>query len=611
MGKRVMKCCVFLLLSVVACLGGFKEYPVLAATVQTAYMVEQAKGQAPNIKAYMIGSKMGKDTKISGMIGDYALTQNGKIQTFEESKEGIFYIVMVDNSGSVNEEQLEQTKIQLIKLRQELRENDKFLLYTVGAFSSTDDKTDVFRRIALGTETEQLENDIQRIQEIEFLASAESRTVLYRTLNQVITEHAAEDMRTVALIITDGEDDSEGKDIDADATAEKVRDGAIPIYGILLKNEVQEPNTEKMRYTQYEILAEKNSRGYYEDCSTENEAGMVEEAFQNIRKIWMKESYVVGLVANSNKTLANPKLSLVADDQAVNVIHINYSAYIKDEDSPIIVGGVKQLSGNSVSISIEDNYGVNQKDVTDTSHYVLQTKEENGEGKIWKIESAGAVQDGDVTVVTLILSEELFTNDDYILKCSDIHDESQDENVMNTLIEFASEMGVDESAYRRQQFIQKYWWIALVLLVGLIGLIVIIILMLKKKNVDVVGVDPDELLKADSKLIRLSITDRSGAIKDVEWNVEGSLFVGRSDICNIFFDDDRLSKQHFVIEVTKMGCYIEDLESTNGTFVNGVKLTTRRMLLDEDVITAGREKFVFHILRDQFDTDDVTEQLSL
>ena len=157
----------------------------------------------------------------------------------------------------------------------------------------------------------------------------------------------------------------------------------------------------------------------------------------------------------------------------------------------------------------------------------------------------------------------------------------------------------DERSEARKAFIQKYWWIALILLIAIIGIIVIIIV--KKKSVKVIEkeIDPEVLNQADSKLIRLTITDRSGAIKDVEWNVEGSLFVGRSDICNIYFDDDRLSKQHFVIEVNKMGCYIEDLESTNGTFVNGVKMTNRRLLLDGDVITAGREKFVFHMPKNQ------------
>mgnify|MGYP002338032076 FL=1 len=193
------------------------ETQTMAGTVQTSYIVEQAKGQAPNIEAYMIGSTMNKDAQISGMIGDYTLKQNGDIQTFEESGEGIFYIVIVDNSGSVNEEQLDEVKRQLIKMRTELRADDKLLLYTVGTFSSTGEKTDVLGRIVLGTDEAELDNDVQKIQNIEFLDSAESRTVLYRTLNQVITEHTAEDMRTVALIVTDGEDDSEGKDIDAES----------------------------------------------------------------------------------------------------------------------------------------------------------------------------------------------------------------------------------------------------------------------------------------------------------------------------------------------------------------------------------------------------------
>ncbi|MBO5303946.1 MAG: FHA domain-containing protein [Lachnospiraceae bacterium] len=599
MGKRVMKKVLMSLLLMAAVVFSAGGVNTIASTVQTGYMVEQAQGQAPNIKAYMTGAKMSKDTKMSGMVGEYALSQNGEITTFEESEEGIFYIVMVDNSGSVHAEQLEEVKKQLIEMRKNLREKDKFLLYTVGTFSSTGEKTDVLGRTVVGTEEAELEKDIQKIQGIEFLDSAESRTVLYRTLNQVITEHTAEDMRTVALIVTDGEDDSKGKDIDADSTAEKVKNASIPVYGILLYNDAREPNAEKMRYTQYEILAEENCRGYYEDCSTTDTTEAVENAFKNMKNLWMKESYVVHLTADTNKTLVNPQLSLVADNQAVNTMHIDYSDYVKDENAPLIVGSVKQLSSNSISISIEDSYGVSQADANDPSHYVLQTKTDKADGKIWTVESAGAVEDGDITVVTLIFTEELFIHDDYILKCSDIHDESQDRNVMNTSMEFTAELGVDEAELRKQEFIERYWWVALAALVALIGVVIIIISIVKKKNVNVVGVTPDELIKADSKLIRLTITDRAGAIKDVEWNVEGSLFVGRSDICNIFFDDDRLSKQHFVIEVTKMGCYIEDLESTNGTFVNGVKLSARRMLLDGDVITAGREKFVFHVPKNQ------------
>ena len=168
---------------------------------------------------------------------------------------------------------------------------------------------------------------------------------------------------------------------------------------------------------------------------------------------------------------------------------------------------------------------------------------------------------------------------------------------MNTSLEFSVTDGLNPKKVAAVNAVKSFWWIGLVILVILLG--ILIIRAIQKKKTEVVEVNPDELIKADSRKIWLTITDRSGAIKDVEWDVEGSLFNGRSSICNIYFDDDRLSKQHFVIEVTKMGCYLEDLQSTNGTFVNGVKVTNRRMLIDGDVITAGRETIVFHVPKNQ------------
>jgi pSer/pThr/pTyr-binding forkhead associated (FHA) protein len=88
-----------------------------------------------------------------------------------------------------------------------------------------------------------------------------------------------------------------------------------------------------------------------------------------------------------------------------------------------------------------------------------------------------------------------------------------------------------------------------------------------------------------------------GNVGDVEIQIEGSYFVGRSPINNLYFEDNLLSKQHFVLEMTKMGCYIEDLQTKNSTFVNSVRISGRRKLTEGDVITAGREKFVFHIVR--------------
>ena len=284
---------------------------------------------------------------------------------------------------------------------------------------------------------------------------------------------------------------------------------------------------------------------------------------------------------------------------------MDYSAYDKDSDAPVLTGDVEEVSSNSIKFSIQDQNGVNNMDANEAANYMIQTVSDNGEGKVWSIESINTAASGHQITVTLTTSEELY-NDSYTLHLTNIRDKSQDQNEMDVTAEFTITTGLDAKKVEFQNMIKSYWWIGLIVLVVIIGVIIVIVI--RRKKTEVVGVDPDELEKADSKKIRLTITDRAGMIKDVEWNVEGSLFVGRSDICNIFFDDDRLSKQHFVIEVNKMGCYIVDLESTNGTFVNGVKITNRRMLLDGDVITAGREKFVFHLPKQQLETQDVVSE---
>ena len=179
------------------------------------------------------------------------------------------------------------------------------------------------------------------------------------------------------------------------------------------------------------------------------------------------------------------------------------------------------------------------------------------------------------------------------MECTGITDDSQKKNEINQKKEFEFQ-GLNGKQEKVKDVITSYWWILLIAVVIILGIVIVIVI--KKRPQKIVEVDPESLIKAECKKVRLTITDRTGAVRDVDYNIEGSIFVGRSDICSIVFDDDRLSRQHFAIEVTKMACYIEDLETTNGTFVNGVKITGRRMLLDGDVITVGREKIVFRLM---------------
>jgi hypothetical protein len=56
-------------------------------------------------------------------------------------------------------------------------------------------------------------------------------------------------------------------------------------------------------------------------------------------------------------------------------------------------------------------------------------------------------------------------------------------------------------------------------------------------------------------------------------------------------DDDFVSSRHALITPAVEGVWIEDLGSTNGTFVNGAAVTTARLLQAGDMIRIGETQF--------------------
>lgn len=68
---------------------------------------------------------------------------------------------------------------------------------------------------------------------------------------------------------------------------------------------------------------------------------------------------------------------------------------------------------------------------------------------------------------------------------------------------------------------------------------------------------------------------------------EGDNIIGRLDDCTIQIDDTNTSRQHASINRAASGFTISDMQSTNGTFVNGARIGVNHRLVDGDIITAG------------------------
>lgn len=70
--------------------------------------------------------------------------------------------------------------------------------------------------------------------------------------------------------------------------------------------------------------------------------------------------------------------------------------------------------------------------------------------------------------------------------------------------------------------------------------------------------------------------------------------IGRAEESHVRLADRSLSRYHAEIRQRADGCYLADLGSTNGTFLNGARLEKEHPLRDGDVIVLGEITMVFH-----------------
>ena len=90
-----------------------------------------------------------------------------------------------------------------------------------------------------------------------------------------------------------------------------------------------------------------------------------------------------------------------------------------------------------------------------------------------------------------------------------------------------------------------------------------------------------------SKEVVLVLRDAQNGVNRLKVTINGSAMIGRSGECEVYFDDGKMSRQHYVLETDGTDVFITDLESQNGTYVNGIRIQKRRKLLPNDEIKAG------------------------
>ncbi|MBN8548699.1 MAG: FHA domain-containing protein [Deltaproteobacteria bacterium] len=96
-------------------------------------------------------------------------------------------------------------------------------------------------------------------------------------------------------------------------------------------------------------------------------------------------------------------------------------------------------------------------------------------------------------------------------------------------------------------------------------------------------------------LATLQVTLPDGSRQAVSLKNGDSIRAGRDYDNDIVIDDDTVSRTHAQFDCSSFGVVVTDLTSRNGTFLNGVRLTSMRDLSSQDVVDIGPAKILFSL----------------
>ncbi len=138
-----------------------------------------------------------------------------------------------------------------------------------------------------------------------------------------------------------------------------------------------------------------------------------------------------------------------------------------------------------------------------------------------------------------------------------------------------------------EQFLEllKFLFLAL-LYVFFIWVVIMSLLQLRKPKKPIRSSKKDkneEAQTATTYLLTIEPKDTQGT----EYPLEEEMFLGRDEECEITISDSFTSHRHARIFLEENTLYLEDLASTNGTFVNGEKIEKPYLLEQRDRIQIG------------------------
>lgn len=515
---------------------------------------------------------------VSGKLGSEDITLYSINKLKDQS---VLTYILIDNSKSMTQDNIcpqgsfDELKKQATSLISENADSKKqFVAYSIGEGEPK----------KLGSAADE-ESAKTLNTKINALKGNEDATNLNEALN-VIFDSAADEgegFQVVKfLLITDTSADY-GTGIDISETNDKFQYNKYPLYTVCNTTTENSATYKKLR------TLSRNSGGeafIYNYKNSKKSASLINKTYKKM---------ISGSIACfvSNKTVDNKARELT--------VNINGTAYTEtvlldramDIDEPVTANVSFDESNNAFVVKFSQNgfdgsLPVNDKALDNSSYHITRS----GKSKTLDIQKVELNADGSYLV---IMKDEVYSGA-YDFEFQGITDLSSNGNTVDSL------QNVEVKAKNALWKVFPYLMILLAVIIVLLAFYLILLKLKKKKNVKTIKElfetqvnetieEHHHIVLPDSQARQAPITlyfqTGNTPAKTMQINIKSSLIVGRSSVCDIYIDDAKMSRQHFAIENTQ-GCFmLVDLESANGTYINGISVTSKQKLNSGDMITAG------------------------
>lgn len=520
-----------------------------------------------------------QEADISGKFGSEPM-ELVNLQNIKDLKKATY--IVLDNSASMTSTRLSPSgSFKSIKealcefIPENTDENNHFYFYTIGA-------SDKASYIGPSTDSESAAALCDKISELD---GKEDYTYLKEpllNLMETINRNRDDYQLIKILLITDSDAECSKQSIDDSEVTDSFRYNRVPLYVYCNSDKENSPSVNFLNT----LARSSGGKSVIYDKTKQDDAYQIMDDLYSDMTTGSLASFITTLPADSKDRELVVTLSgysynetILVENEANISAPVNAEIEVNDTNTAFVIHFSQE--------GFNGNLPLNSK-VLDINSYTVKKA---GSAKTYPISKIEKNNDGTYAVV---MKKDIYTGT-YDFTFDGITDNSANHNTV------APVQNLEIKAKSNFWKVFPYLMIGLAVLLVLLAFYLILLHLKKKKNVrtikELFETQVDETVEEkyyinrqmpqDGGKVRLYFQTSGYAQKQAVVNIVSSVIIGRSSICDVTIEDSKLSRQHLAIEYTDGVYMISDLNSANGTYVNGVKVHSRQRLNSGDMITAG------------------------